>query len=424
LTIIAGACFGAWADDSGKGDDRDRPRGDEQLVLKKQIGVGTDASGKALTLGAFDISFVDPKIELYVLADRTNASVDLFDSQEGEFIRRVGSKCSTPPTTDRCFQGVQATTSLSGPDGVIVVDHKEIWAGDGDSKIKVIDIATGNFITTISTNGKFRVDEMAYDSRDHLLAAANNADTPPFVTVFDTNAKTVVATLVFKTGSSNANVDAQNGIEQPQWSPATGLFYVSVPQVGSDPSVGGVAVIDPKTNKVTGTFLVKNCGPNGLALGPRHEALLGCGAAFPPQTTPPNPTLVQTTKSLIIDITSPDFTLDGAVVAVVPIGGSDEVWYDPGTRHYFLGADNNLAKNKPAPILGSIDAVTHQLDPSPVSSRTAHSVAADKNSRYVFLPIATPSATTPDPTNPCPTTGCIQVYRAQPEHSGDEVAQQ
>jgi hypothetical protein len=36
---------------------------------------------------------------------------------------------------------------------------------------------------------------------------------------------------------------------------------------------------------VTGTFLVKNCGPNGLALGPRHQALLGCGAAFPPQTT-------------------------------------------------------------------------------------------------------------------------------------------
>jgi hypothetical protein len=264
---------------------------------------------------------------------------------------------------------------------------------------------------------------MAYDPRDHILAAANNAATPPFVTVFDTKAKKILAKLVFEKGSANADVDAQNGIEQPQWSPATGLFYVSVPQVGSDPTVGGVSVIDPKTNKVTGTFLVKNCGPNGLALGPRHEALLGCGAAFPPQTTPPDPNLKQTTKSLIIDFTSPDFTLDGAVVAVVPIGGSDEVWYDPGTRHYFLGADNNLAKNKNAPILGSIDAVTHQLDPSPVSSRTAHSVAADKNSNFVFLPIATPAATTPDPTNPCPTTGCIQVYRAHSEHSDAEVAE-
>ena len=46
-------------------------RRDEQLVLKKTIDVG------GIGLGAFDISFVDPKIELYVLADRTNASVDL-----------------------------------------------------------------------------------------------------------------------------------------------------------------------------------------------------------------------------------------------------------------------------------------------------------------------------------------------------------
>ena len=423
LAIVAGACGGAWADDSG-------PKGDEQLVLKKTIGVGSDSSGKPLTLTAFDISFVDPKIELYVLADRTNASVDLFDSEQAEFIGRVGATCPMGnPAPHFCFQGVVSVNgvvnnSLSGPDGVIIVDHKEIWAGDGDSRIKVIDIATKQFVTTIDTGGKFRVDEMAYDSRDHLLAAANNADTPPFVTVFDTNAKTIVAKLVFQTGSPNANVDAQNGIEQPQWSPETGLFYVSVPQVGSDPTVGGVSVIDPTTNMVTGTFLVKNCGPNGLALGPRHQALLGCGAAFPPQTTPPDPTLVQTTQSVIIDITSTDFTLDGAVVATVPIGGNDEVWFDKGTRHYFLGADNNLANNKFAPILGSIDGKTNKLDPSPVSSRTAHSVAADQNSHFVFLPIAIPAATTPDPTNPCPTTGCIQVYRAHSEHSDGEVAEQ
>ena len=202
LAIAVGVCCGAWADDSGRGDDRDRPKGDEHLVLKKTIGVGVDSKGTPLKLTAFDISFVDPKIELYVLADRTNASVDLFDSEEGEFIGRVGAQCSTPPTTDFCFQGVQATTSVSGPDGVVIVDHKEIWAGDGDSKIKVIDIKTGQFITTISTgNAQIdkRVDEMAYDPRDHRLAAANNAADPPFVTVFDTAHKTIVAKLIFDT---------------------------------------------------------------------------------------------------------------------------------------------------------------------------------------------------------------------------------
>jgi hypothetical protein len=55
------------------------------------------------------------------------------------------------------------------------------------------------------------------------------------------------------------------------------------------------------------------------------------------------------TQSVIIDITSTDFTLDGAVVATVPIGGSDEVWYDPGTKHYFLGARANLVAGKVTP---------------------------------------------------------------------------
>ena len=166
---------------------------------------------------------------------------------------------------------------------------------------------------------------------------------------------------------------------------------------------------------VTGTFLLKNCSPAGLALGPRHEALVGCSSAF---GTP------ATTQTVIIDITSNDFTnVDGAVVARVPIGGSDEVWYDPGTRHYFLGARSNVdPSGNPAPILGSVDAVSHKLDAAVLSSTTSHSVAADKFSHFVFQPVGllSPSSTTPDPYNPCPTNGCIAVYRAQPERGSRE----
>jgi hypothetical protein len=114
---------------------------------------------------------------------------------------------------------------------------------------------------------------------------------------------------------------------------------------------------------------VKNCNPAGLALGPRHQALIGCSGSF---GTPP------ATQSLIIDITSQSSAIDGAVVAKVGIGGSDEVWFDKGTRHYFLAARNNLAAGKPDPILGSIDAKTNETDPSAPTSLTAHSVAADQ----------------------------------------------
>jgi hypothetical protein len=434
LAIATGACFGALADDSGRGDDHGQMRKDEQLVLKKKIDVGGNG------LGAFDISFVDPKIELYVLADRTNASVDLFDSQEAEFIKRIGSPCPTGnPAPHFCFQGVVlvggvANNNLSGPDGVVVVDHKEVWAGDGDSRVKVIDLASSAFVTTISTGGKFRVDEMAYDSRDHLLAAANNADTPPFVTVFDTVGMTVVAQLIFSDNPADVctapdpttytcvhtGVNAQNGIEQPQWSPETGLFYVSVPQVGTDTTVGGVSVIDPSTMNVTHTFLVSNCSPAGLALGPRHQALLGCSASF---GTSPN----VLTQSVIIDITSTSSDLDGAVVATVPLGGSDEVWFDRGTRHYFLAARANADNTgKVTPVLGSIDAKTNTLDPSTPTSTTAHSVAADENSHNVFVPIGFVPPNSPpgtDPTNPCPTDGCVAVYRARSEHSDEDMSQ-
>ena len=47
-------------------------------------------------LGTFDISFVDPKTELYVLADRTNAAVDFFDASDDTVhwsCRRLCRRC-------------------------------------------------------------------------------------------------------------------------------------------------------------------------------------------------------------------------------------------------------------------------------------------------------------------------------------------
>lgn len=373
-------------------------RADEHLVLVDTIDVG----GKGL--GAFDISFVDPTIDLYVLADRTNGSVDFFDASDDTFIGRVGG-----------FQGVvidpvtkAANNSLSGPDGVVIVRHKEVWAGDGDSTVKVIDIATGDITHTISTGGKFRVDEMAWDSRDHILAMANNADSPPFVTLVDTDTYTIVGKVTFD--GTNGTPDATNGIEQPQWSPQTGMFYVSVPQVGPDPAQGGVSVIDPQSMQVVATHLVQNCSPAGLAIGPHNQALIGCSASF---GTSPN----VLTQSLVINLKSGDVRAN-----ITQVGGSDEVWYDPGTQHYYLGARSNQdSSGKTVPVLGTIDAGTNVFDGVVSTSTTAHSVAADRRSHHVFVPIGfvppgSPAGT--DATNPCPAHGCIAVYL--PSSSDDD----
>ena len=360
-------------------------RADEHMVLVDTIDVNSDKG-----LGAFDISFVDAKINLYVLADRTNASVDFFNPRDATFIGRVGG-----------FAGSLATTSISGPDGVTIVGNKEVWAGDGDSTVKVIDIASFQVVASISTGGQFRCDEMSWDSADHILAVANNADTPPFVSFINTDTRTVVGKIVFD--GTNGTPDATaTGIEQSQWSPKTGLFYVSVPQIfPTDPTQGGIAVIDPSSRSVTAVYPVSNCSPAGLSLGPHNQAIIGCSASF---GTSPN----VLTQSLVIDLTS------GRVVANIPeVGGSDEVWYDPASNHYYLAARNNTDNTgKISPVLGTVDAKSNVFDGNVATSTSAHSVAADKVSHHVFVPIGFPAAGASDPTNPCPVVskGCIAVY--------------
>ena len=160
----------------------------------------------------------------------------------------------------------------------------------------------------------------------------------------------------------------------------------------------GVAVIDPRTRKVLKVYEVDNCSPAGLTIGPNNQALIGCSAPF---GTPP------TTQTFVINL------LTGELSAPIPIGGSDEVWFDQGTNHYYLGARNNLMNEQPDPILGSVDASSNTLDGSAPTSTTAHSVAADKLQHKGFVPIGlVPPNSKPgtDPTNPCPDKGCIAVF--------------
>jgi hypothetical protein len=368
-------------------------RADEHMVLVDTIDVGGNG------LGTFDISFVDPKINRYILADRTNASVDFFNATDATFVGRVSGFAGQKFKAD----GVTADNTISGPDGVTIVGDKEVWAGDGDSTVKVIDIASFQIVDKISTGGQFRCDEMAWDSADHILAVANNADVPPFVTLINTDSRAVVGKIVFD--GTNGTPDATDtGIEQPQWSPQTGLFYVSVPQISpTDATQGGVSVIDPSSTAVTATYPVSNCSPAGLTLGPRHEAMIGCGGAF---TVPPN--TVATTQSVVINLD------DGSIAAnITQAGGNDEVWYDKATNHYYLGARGTLTAGKVTPILGTVDATGNVFDGGVATSTTAHSVAADTVSHHVFVPIGfvpPGSAAGTDATNPCPTRGCIAVY--------------
>ena len=153
-------------------------------------GAPTNTQTKCLTavqipgnpLRSFDISWVNPDRAEYYFADRSNCGIDVIDTQTLTWKRTIGG-----------FVGVvlnaahtAVNNNLSGPDGV--TSHgRWLYAGDGDSTLKVIDLnapPASAIKQSINTGGTTRVDEMALTTDGKLLLAANNAEDPPFGTLF------------------------------------------------------------------------------------------------------------------------------------------------------------------------------------------------------------------------------------------------
>jgi DNA-binding beta-propeller fold protein YncE len=319
-------------------------------------------------LASFDIGFVNAS-GVYALADRSNAGLDLFQSATGRFLG-----CATG------FAGysAQGGSDASGPNGVVAVGRDEFWAGDGDSSVKAVDIRTRKVVASVSTGGKRRADELAYDPRDHLVIAVNNADDPPFVTFISTRTRKVVGRLELKRAS--------DGAEQPVWNPASGLVFLSIPALDGIKSHGAVAVLDPRTYRLVRLMPVEACMPAGLALGPHGDLLLGCSDDAVAAGLP--------ARSFVMSAAT------GRIVASLPqVGGSDEVWSDPKAGRYYLAA----AANTGGPVLGVVDSRTRRWIGNWSTGPHAHSVAADSASGKVFVPIAAGSAAD------CP-RGCVAVF--------------
>jgi hypothetical protein len=186
---------------------------------------------------SFDISWDNPDRKEYYLADRSNAGIDIIDTDALTFKRTipgfVGIKLLPP-------LNVAVDNNHSGPDGV--TSHgRWLYAGDGDSTLKVIDLnATTNPIQqSISTGGTTRVDEMALTTDGKLLLAANNAEDPPFATLFAANGDNALSnvSIIIRISVDPTIIPANAGLslEQPAWDPTTARFYTSIPIIANNP---------------------------------------------------------------------------------------------------------------------------------------------------------------------------------------------
>ena len=183
-------------------------------------------------LRSFDISWVNPDRAEYYLSDRSNAGIDIISTKDNTFKRTipgfVGIKLNANGTVNK---------NISGPDGV--TSHgRWLYAGDGDSTLKVIDLNTPTASAikqSIPTGGSTRVDEMALTTDGKLLLAANNAEDPPFATLFRANDDASISNvdIITKVTVDSAIIPTGLGLslEQPTWEPETARFYVSIPQI-------------------------------------------------------------------------------------------------------------------------------------------------------------------------------------------------
>jgi hypothetical protein len=384
-------------------------------------------------LRSYDISWVNPHRAEYYLADRSNSAIDIIDTRHGTFKRFLGKGKFVGVKLNGA--GTAVNNDISGPDGV-VTHGKWLYAGDGDSTLKVFDLDAPDASAlrqTLSTGGEARVDEMALTPDGELLLVANNADTPPFGTLFRANGDHHSSSVVALSKITiNATLFPDTpGIEQPTWDPKTKRFYVSVPILGKPGGCtgtcdGGLMVIDP--NLVTpgayvlgafdpaknhGVIPLSNCGPNGITVGPNDNLLLGC--------TPANNGTNDST--LVINATTKHFTHVNSIV------GSDEVWFNKGDGRYYTGSNRNCTTSAPCPaatqqtaVLGVIDGTSVLIETIPQSSGS-HSVAADSKRNLIFVPQSAPVAavgaggdTTAVGAGICGTandktgTGCVAVY--------------
>jgi DNA-binding beta-propeller fold protein YncE len=318
-----------------------------------------------VALESFDISYVDQKTHRFYLADRSNKAIDIVDASTGKFIGHVPG-----------FVGLGKSNDTAGPNGVVVIGN-EVWAGDGDSTVKIIDLKTDKIVDTIQTGGKKRADEVAYDPKNQVFIVANDADEPPFVTLISTKQGHKIIKKIDL-------LDATGGVEQSVYYAPKGIFLTAIPQLNGDQATGGIAMIDPVKGEITNVMKVADCLPAGLARGPGHNLVIGCNAGSKKSNMKP--------VTLVLNADT------GAIVAkIADIGAADEVAYNARKGQYYI-----TGRQMPnGPVLGVIDAKTNVLLRSIPTGGNAHSVAASDSNGYVFLP---------EPKTGGPCGGCIAVY--------------
>ncbi len=391
------------------------------LRLIKLIPINGTAASPNTQMFSFDISFVDPATGLYYLADRSNKALDVIDTTTDTLFGQIGGSAAGQAN----FAGDTGTTATSGPNGVVAASPC-IFATDSPSRVVSFNsnVSFTTVVSSVSTGGTARADELAFDPLDRVLLVINNADTPPFGTLISVSA-TCGLTVGTKITFNAANkVNATNGAEQPAWvGGTTRRFFLSVPQFDGVASRGGVVQITA-SGVVEGIYQVNFCSPAGLTVGPNGDLLVGCNTVF--DTSGNACTAVGTTAAAFVPAKCTGIA-NPQVAICNP--GRGCIWFNSGDQNYYVTAGNDPK----APVLGVIASgatstpnTLTQIVPTLYaqqavgtagtssfvhSAGTVHSITASAANNHIY--VALPANTAYQLNGVGCAQGCIAVFSAQ-----------
>src|SRR5215831_1153719 len=165
---------------------------------------------------SFDISFVDPSTGVYYLAYRFNFAVDALSAES--IVTQIVPTGGHAPFRGftPCEMQPAGANDCAGPNGVVAA-FPLLFVTDAPSRVLSFNLAanpptTVSEVTTLAGEPT-RADELAFDPKDRLIFAINNASTPPFGTLINVDGvgNLSVVTNIFLDAAHG--VDARNGAE-------------------------------------------------------------------------------------------------------------------------------------------------------------------------------------------------------------------
>lgn len=242
-------------------------------------------------VATLDMLAIDSSTRRIYAADLTDLGLDVIDLS-----RSPGSY------TETINLGVP-------PNGVVIApDLHEIFTGNDDSTVSVVDIdpaspAKDSVVASLNTGGDGPADLIEYDPKDHKVFVTNPDD--GFVSIIDATTRHL-----------DKRIDNLGVIDQPRYDPVNGLVYVS----GSDQNV--LYVIDPRSEQLVKTLhLDVPCQPHGIAINPRtNQGILGCSNKDEPHTV------------------VWDFGRDQMIRVFDQAGAGDAVVFDSRSGHFYFAA--------------------------------------------------------------------------------------